>query len=102
MKAFLELDQLSLKLVERAEIQISRTGGFGETANLASSGSSKMTSRLPLSPYTSKPCSSPRARRRRLSSSKAVSTLRWKSFSSIMAIAYRKITQVGTDHRAEF
>ncbi len=48
MKAFLESDQLSLKLVERAEIQISRTGVFGETTNLASSGSSKMTSSLPL------------------------------------------------------
>ncbi len=52
-------DQPSLKLVERAEIQISRMGVLGEMTNLAGSGSSKMTSSLPLSPSTSKPCSSP-------------------------------------------
>src|SRR5712671_2834897 len=81
-KVFLASDQPSLKLVERAEIQISRTGVFGETTNLASSGSSKMTSSLPLSPSTSKPCWSPTVRRRRLMSSNAASALRWKSFSS--------------------
>src|SRR6266478_9540190 len=85
---FLLSDQPSLKLVERAEIQISRTGVLGETTNLASSGSSKMTSSLPLSPSTSKPCSSPSVSSRRLRSSKAASAFRWKSFSS-MASEYQ-------------
>src|SRR6202011_2704520 len=69
-------DQLSLKLVESAEIQISRTGVLGETTNLASSGSSKITSSFPLSPSTSKPCSSPAVSMRRLSSSNAESAFR--------------------------
>src|ERR1700676_5385138 len=68
-----ESDQPSLKLVESAEIHISRTGVFGEMTNLASSGSSKITSSLPLSPSTSKPCSSPSASKRRFNSSKAAS-----------------------------
>src|SRR5580704_7992563 len=82
-------DQLSLKLVESAEIQISRTGVLGETTNLASSGSSKMTSSFPLSPSTSKPCSSPNASRRRFNSSKAASAFRRKSCSSSMFRGYQ-------------
>src|SRR5580704_13441843 len=69
-------DQPSLKLVESAEIQISRTGVLGETTNLASSGSSKITSSLPLSPSTSKPCASPSVSKRRFNSSKAPSAFR--------------------------
>src|SRR5438552_13671609 len=60
-KAFRDSLQPSLKLVESAEIQISRTGVLGEITNLASSGSSKRTSSFPASPSTSKPCSSPRS-----------------------------------------
>src|SRR2546427_524133 len=75
-KALRESFQPSLKLVESAEIQISRTGVLGEITNLASSGSSKTTSSFPDSPSTSKPCSSPRASRRFLRSSKAASALR--------------------------
>src|SRR5258707_2613089 len=88
VKAFLESDQPSLKLVERAEIQISRTGVFGEITNLASSGSSKITSSFPASPSTSKPCASPRVSRRFLRFSNAASAFRWKSFSSSMDSAY--------------
>src|ERR1700719_4406654 len=89
MKVFLVSDQPSLKLVESAEIQISRIGVLGDTTNLASSGSSKMTSSLPLSPSTSKPCSSPRVSKRRLRSSKAASAFRWKSRSSSIEPEYQ-------------
>src|SRR5580704_4685872 len=82
-------DQLSLKLVESAEIQISRTGVLGETTNLASSGSSNRTSSFPLSPSTSKPCSSPKASRRRFNSSKAASAFRRKSCSSSIFRGYQ-------------
>src|ERR1043166_5017946 len=72
-KAFFASDQPSLKLVESAEIQISRTGVFGEITNFAGSGSSHTTSSLPLPPSTSKPCSSPASSSRRFNSSSAVS-----------------------------
>src|SRR5207245_4762119 len=42
-KALRESFQPSLRLVERAEIQISRTAVFGDTTNLASAASSTMT-----------------------------------------------------------
>src|SRR5437660_6535844 len=75
-KAFREAFHASLKLVESAEIQISRTGVFGEITNLASWGSSKSTSSLPDSPSTSKPWASPRASRRFFKSSNAASAFR--------------------------
>src|SRR5438105_6111510 len=74
--AFLAAFHASLKLVESAEIQISRTGVFGEITNLASVGSSKITSSFPASPSTSKPCSSPSASRRFFRSSNAASAFR--------------------------
>src|SRR5258707_4875533 len=72
-------DQPSLKLVESAEIQISRTGVFGEITNLLASGSSKITSSFPLSPSTSNPCSSPASSIRRFNSANAASLFFWKS-----------------------
>src|SRR5580692_3763957 len=72
-KAFFASDQPSLKEVDNAEIQISRIGVFGETTNFTSSGSSKITSSLPLSPSTSKSCSSATTSKRFLSSVKAAS-----------------------------
>src|SRR2546421_2137986 len=66
----------SLKLLESAEIQISRTGVLGEITNLASTGSSNSTSSFPDSPSTSKPCSSPAVSMRRLRSSNAASAFR--------------------------
>src|ERR1700676_3990419 len=89
MKVFLDSDQPSLMLVESAEIQISRTGVFGDTPNFAFSGSSKITSSFPLSPSTSKPCSSPTTNSRRFKSSNALSAFRWNSFSSSMLRAYQ-------------
>src|SRR5258708_4648427 len=66
-------DQPSLKLVESAEIQISRTDVFVEITNLLASGSSKITSSLPLSPSTSKPFTSPASSSRFFNSSNAAS-----------------------------
>src|ERR1700730_4699229 len=66
-------DHPSLKEVESAEIQISRIGVFGEITNFPSSGSSKITSSFPLSPSTSKPCSSASTSRRFLRSANAAS-----------------------------
>src|SRR5437868_14857988 len=75
-KPFFASDHASLKLVDSAEIQISRTGVFGEITNLASVGSSKITSSFPASPSTSKPRSSPSASRRFFRSSNAASAFR--------------------------
>src|SRR5580658_4821521 len=71
--AFFVSDHPSLKEVDSAEIQISRIGVFGETTNFTSSGSSKITSSFPLSPSTSKPCSSATTSNRFFSSAKAAS-----------------------------
>jgi len=66
-------DQPSLKLVASAEIQISRTGVFGEMTNFASSGSSKTISSFPDPPSTSKPWISLSGRSFLLTSSNAAS-----------------------------
>jgi hypothetical protein len=85
MKAESASSQLSLKLVESAEIQIWRTGALGVITNLPG-GSSKATFKTPFCSSTSKPASTSSSRRIRccISESRAASATRRNCNSSSM------------------
>src|SRR6185369_7332212 len=79
--------QASLKLLDIADTQICRTGAFGDTTNLVSTGSSKTRFNTPFCSSTSKPSLSASGSRARRADSSASSLFTRNSCSDSAAIA---------------